>query len=140
MERTARCQCGQASLTVVGEPSLISACCCTRCQRRSGSVFAVASRWPVAQVIDRQGATSTFRRQGATGGQVTLSFCPTCGSTVMTELEAMPGVIGIPVGAFADPQFPPPQVAVWCEQQAAWVRFPNGTVTLADQSRPMAPD
>jgi hypothetical protein len=68
---------------------------------------------------------------------VTISFCPTCSSTVMTELDAMPGVIGIPIGAFADPTFPPPQVVVWCDHKAAWVEFPAGTVRLSDQSRPV---
>jgi hypothetical protein len=137
MERTASCQCGQASLTVSGEPSLVTACNCNWCQRRSGSVFSVASRWPIEQVVSRRGDTSTFQRLGASGGRVTLGFCATCGSTVTTELDAMPGVIGIPVGAFADPTFPPPQYVVWCDQKAAWVEFPAGAVMLSDQSRPV---
>jgi hypothetical protein len=139
MERTASCQCGQASLTVSGEPSLVTACNCTWCQRRSGSVFSVASRWPLEQVLSRQGETTRFQRTGASGGKVTIGFCPTCGSTVTTELEAIPGVLGIPVGAFADPMFPPPQAVVWCDHKAAWVEFPAGMVRLADQSRRVDP-
>jgi len=118
---------------------MVSACSCAWCQRRSGSVFVVASRWPLAQVVERTGEVTRFERLGASGGRVTLSFCPTCGSTVWTELEAMPGVIGVPVGAFADPSFPAPQVAVWCDQKADWVEFPDGTMQLADQRRPVEP-
>ena len=139
MERTASCQCGQVSLTVSGEPSLVTACNCTWCQRRSGSVFSVASRWPLEQVVSREGEVSTFQRAGASGGKVTISFCPTCSSTVTTELDLMPEFIGIPVGAFADPAFPPPQVAAWCDHKAAWVEFPAGMVRLADQSRRVDP-
>jgi len=135
MERTAACQCGQASLTVSGEPTLVSVCNCTWCQRRSGSVFSVASRWPKAQIVSRQGETVAFHREGAAGGRVTISFCPGCGSTLTTELETLPGVIGIPVGAFADAEFPPPQYAVWCETKANWVEFPPSVVRLWDQSR-----
>lgn len=136
-ERTASCQCGEVRVTVRGEPSLVTACNCAWCQRRSGSVFMVASRWPLPQVVERRGETRAFERQGASGGKVRMNFCPTCSSTVTTELEAMPGVIGIPVGAFADPNFPPPQVVVWCDQQAAWARWPDGAVRLRDQARPV---
>lgn len=139
MARIASCQCGQARVTVTGEPSLVTACNCTWCQRRSGSVFAVASRWPLEQVASREGEVSTFQRLGSSGGSVTLSFCPRCGSTITTELGAMPGVIGIPVGAFADPAFPPPKIVVWCDTQADWVTFPENMVRLSDQSRPAAP-
>ena len=91
------------------------------------------------QVVSRQGETSTFQRPGASGARVTIAFCSTCGSTVATELDAMPGVLGIPVGAFADPTFPPPQAVVWCDQKAAWVEFPAGMVRLSDQTRLVDP-
>ena len=137
MNRTARCQCGMASLTVTGEPALVTACNCTWCQRRSGSVFSVASRWPLAQIVSTEGDLSTFERPGSSGGRVFVRFCPTCGSTLSTELDAMPGVIGIPVGAFTDPSFPAPQVVVWCDQKAHWVEFPAAALQLRDQARPV---
>ena len=118
---------------------MVSACNCTWCQRRSGSVFSVASRWPLEQVVSREGEVSTFQRAGSSGGKVTISFCPACSSTVTTELDLMPDVIGVPVGAFADPAFPPPQVAAWCDHKAAWVDFPEGVVRLADQRRRIDP-
>jgi hypothetical protein len=58
--RTASCQCGQLSLTVEGEPALVSVCNCTRCQKRSGSAFAVSSRWNSSQVRDRSGKGLTY--------------------------------------------------------------------------------
>jgi hypothetical protein len=36
-------------------------------------------------------------------------FCPECGATVYFELAVVPGAVGIPVGAFADPSFLAPQ-------------------------------
>lgn len=137
MQRTATCLCGQASVTVTGEPVLVTACNCTCCQRRSGSVFSVASRWTVEQIASRRGELSSFERVGSSDGVVRTSFCPTCGSTIVTHLAAMPDVIGIPVGAFADPRFPPPQVVVWCDEQAEWMEFPEGMVRLSDQSQPV---
>ena len=94
-------------------------------------------RWSSEQVTNRLGDSSTFTRKGASGGNVHCVFCPRCGSTVSTSLELFPGLIGIPVGCFADPSFPTPQVAAWCDSKFGWVRFPEGLVLLRDQSRPM---
>jgi hypothetical protein len=137
MMRTASCQCGQLNLTVEGEPALVSACNCTRCQKRSGSAFALSSRWNPDQVRDRSGNGLTYTRKGASGKDVEFLFCPVCGSTVSTRLELMPEAIGIPVGCFADPNFPAPKVAAWCESKLEWVRFPDKLLLLLDQSRPM---
>ena len=93
--RTATCQCGQLSIAVEGEPAMVTACSCTRCQRRSGSAFSLSSRWNSEQVINRLGDSSIFTRKGASGGNVHCVFCPRCGSTVSTSLELFPGLIGI---------------------------------------------
>ena len=136
MTRTASCQCGQLTLTVDGEPATVTACSCTRCQKRSGSAFSLSSRWLNSQVKDRSGNGVTWSRKGASGGNVEIRFCPVCGSTVSTSLELLPGFVGIPVGCFADPAFPAPTAAVWCDSKLAWVRFPDGVLLLRDQSRP----
>jgi hypothetical protein len=114
----------------------VSACCCTWCQRRGGGIFSVASRWKLDQIKTRDGDSSAFTRTGEAGGSVTMNFCPHCGSTVVTELSSMPGVIGIPVGCFADPTFPAPQVVVWCDSKAAWMNFPPHILQLRDQTAP----
>ena len=138
VERMARCQCGQLSITVSGSPTLVTACNCSWCQRRSGSIFSVASRWTLDQVKKRTGTSKTFERPGSSGGRVVLEFCGDCGSTVATKLDAMPGVIGIPVGAFFDPTFPAPNVVVWCDSKAEWMEFPGGVLQLPDQTPPVA--
>ncbi|WP_425249146.1 GFA family protein [Bradyrhizobium brasilense] len=140
MTRIASCQCGQLSLTVEGDPALVSVCNCTRCQKRSGSAFALSSRWNADQVTNRSGDGLTYSRTGTSGKAVKFLFCPVCGSTVSTSLELLPDVIGIPVGCFADPDFPAPKVAAWCETKLEWVRFPDGLLLLRDQSQPMEPE
>jgi hypothetical protein len=34
-------------------------------------------------------------------------------------------LIAVPVGAFADPDFPPPKVSVWEERKHGWVVVPS---------------
>lgn len=120
--REARCQCGQLHLQTRGEPSRVSVCHCLDCQRRSGSVFATQARFPETQVT-LHGEAKTWSRRGDEGGGATFGLCPQCGSTVYYRNLDMPDAIAIPVGAFADPAFPPPSYSVYEERQHAWVRI-----------------
>ena len=66
-----------------------------------------------------------WRRTGDDGGTITQRFCPTCGATVCYDIDAMPGMIAIPVGAFADPTFPAPTFSVYEARKHAWVVVPD---------------
>ena len=122
--RNAACACGQLTATCEGEPVRISMCHCLACQRRTGSVFSVQARWPVERVTT-QGAATEFVRVGDSGGKITHRFCPTCGSTVTYEIDSMPGLVAVTVGAFADPSFPAPKVSVYNARRHAWAVMPE---------------
>ena len=51
--------------------------------------------------------------------------CPECGSTVFYTLGSRPDVVAIPVGAFADTEFPPPTVSVYESRRHSWARMPD---------------
>ncbi|MDQ3245595.1 MAG: GFA family protein [Pseudomonadota bacterium] len=118
--RTASCRCGQLNATVTGEPVRISACHCLVCQQRTGSAFSVQARWPADQVTV-EGKSTSWTRTADSGLTATDHFCPECGSTVHFVTQHMPDLVAIPVGAFADPAFPPPRFSVWEERKHPWV-------------------
>ena len=118
--RVATCRCGQLTATCVGEPVRVSVCHCLECQKRSGSVFATQARWPDDKVTI-SGEYSVWERIADSGHRATYRFCPTCGSTLAYVIEGWPGVVAIPVGAFADPNFPPPRFSVYEHRKHAWV-------------------
>jgi hypothetical protein len=122
--RRASCSCGQLSVVCEGEPIRVSVCHCLACQQRTGSVFAAQARWP-SDRVRIEGRATEWVRIGDAGGKATFRFCPTCGATVYFEIEAMPGFIGVPVGGFADPDFPPPVFSVYEARKHAWVRIPE---------------
>jgi hypothetical protein len=103
-----------------GDPVRISVCHCLACQQRTGSAFGAQARFP-REGASVSGPSTTFARTGDSGGTATFHFCPTCGSTVYYEIDGMPDVIAIPVGAFADSTFPGPKVAVYEARQHPWV-------------------
>jgi hypothetical protein len=120
MKRRAACSCGALSVEIDGEPVRISVCHCLACQRRTGSAFGVQARFPRASA-SVSGASTAYARTGDSGGTATFHFCPTCGAIVYYEIDAMPDVIAIPVGAFADPAFPGPTIAVYEARRHPWV-------------------
>jgi len=115
----------------MGEPVRVSVCHCLECQKRSGSAFAVQARWPVEQVT-LTGAWTEWSRTGESGAVATYRFCATCGSTVTYVNGHMPGVVAVPVGAFADPAFPAPGYSVWQERMHAWVTVGGESVEHMD--------
>ena len=118
--RVASCSCGQLTARVTDDPVRVSICHCLACQRRSGSPFAEQARFPRAGVAV-SGISTEYVRVGDKGSHAAFHFCPTCGDTVYYESDALPGFISIPVGAFADPSFPPPPVAVYESGMHGWV-------------------
>ena len=132
MERTARCSCG--SVAARGEPSGVVACHCFECQRRTGSVLGVGAYFPQEQ-LTVSGTTRQFVRPTEAGNQFTSHFCPTCGTSLYWTSGKNPGLVGVAVGAFADPAFPAPVRSVWEQAMHRWVRvdaaqqhFPKGRV------------
>ena len=123
--RRAACSCGQLTVETEGEPVRISMCHCLACQQRTGSVFGVQARFPRERVrVD--GGSSSWVRTADSGNRIEYHFCPTCGATVYYVILSDPGLIAVPVGAFADPTFPSPRVSVYGERRHPWVVLPDG--------------
>src|SRR5215475_15795121 len=121
MAREAHCCCGQLRLACEGEPVRIAICHFTDCQRRTGSVFGAAARFPRAQVTKIEGRSTAFNRVADSGNLLTFHFCPDCGTTVYWELARFPDLIAVAVGTFADPDFPVPRHSVYERRRHPWV-------------------
>lgn len=121
--RIAACSCGQLSARVTGEPVRNSICHCLACQRRTGSVFGQQARF-LRENVAITGQSTAYTRVGDEGPGATFHFCPQCGATVYYEPAGLEAYVGIPVGAFADPDFPAPTVSVYEERMHRWVQPP----------------
>lgn len=122
--RHAECSCGRLTVEVEGDPVRVSMCHCLACQRRTGSPIAVQARFPRAAVTLR-GRSASSTRIGDSGAGIVFSFCPECGATVCYRQDGVPDLVAIPVGAFADPAFPPPTVSVYEARRHPWLRVPE---------------
>lgn len=122
--RCASCSCGSLTVTTNEDPVRISICHCLSCQRRTGSVFGEQARFRSSEVVI-EGRSETWTRTADSGNRITFHFCPTCGSTVFYRLDQEPDLIAIPVGAFADPAFPAPEVSVYESRRHSWFEIPS---------------
>jgi hypothetical protein len=123
--KRAECSCGALSVTVTGDPVRISICHCLACQKRSGSLFAAQARWPRDRAIV-SGASTEFARVGDEGSTARFHFCPICGAAVYYLMDAMPDFIAVPIGGFADPDFPMPTISVYDNRRHRWLELPEG--------------
>ena len=130
--RTASCSCGQLTATVAGDPIRVGVCHCLACQRRTGSVFGAQARFP-SSAVTVSGESREYVRTGDSGGRAHFHFCPVCGSTVYYTTAGAPEHTAIPVGAFADPAFPQPDLAVWSVTKHGWIEFPDACRILERQ-------
>lgn len=119
--RNASCNCGQLRVKCVGpDPERISLCHCNLCQKQSGSAFAIQARVPREQVTIEGKATAwkisakeaeALPYKTCVSLGATFYFCPVCASTVYYTSHADADRIGIKIGTFSDPTFPPPKLS-----------------------------
>ena len=126
MERTACCHCGSLRATVGGEPTVVNVCHCKACQRRTGAVMHSGVYFNKSQVRIEGPEKIYTRDVEGVRRKISFHFCPTCGSSVYWHLDLRPDHYGIAVGAFADPDFPPPTLSVWEQTKHSWINLPEG--------------
>lgn len=129
--RQASCSCGQLRLTAQGEPIRISICHCLACQRRTGSVFGTQARFN-REHIRITGNSKEYCRIADSGDAIRFYFCSECGATVYYIQDVEPDIIAVPVGVFADPDFPAPEVSVYEGKKHHWVVHPAAVKHVAD--------
>jgi len=127
-QRTASCGCGTFKIVAVGEPVRVHACCCLNCQKETGTSFSYSAFYPEA-AVSIEGPHKSWGQGMGSGQGGENWFCPTCGTRVALKLESLPGVLGISVGCFADPAFPPPQGIFWWQRHHQWFAPPVGIET-----------
>jgi hypothetical protein len=75
--------------------------------------------------VKLEGDKSLFVQKSDSGQDKHSSFCATCGTTIYWELDAIPNVCAVAVGAFADQDLGEPSQS-WFERSAHhWVQLPD---------------
>ena len=118
---TGGCLCGQIRYTATGDPALSGVCHCRNCQRYTGSAFETVIGFPSA-ALSIQGELKTYNDKGDSGKAVYRRFCPNCGSGVVADAEALPGVSLVLAGTLDDPSAYKPVMEIYCSSAQAWTQ------------------
>src|SRR5258707_3425768 len=104
IRHTGGCICRSVRFTTTGEPSRVTICHCTWCQRRTGTAFGTEVVFNSEQVEIAGQEIARYRHISDESGRwLDVEFCRRCGSNLGFELEAVPGGRALPAGAFDDP-------------------------------------
>lgn len=125
MIHSGSCTCGAVTVRATGAPAAVSMCDCRQRQKRTGSTYGVHAYF-ARDAVTVIGERQSHRRSGDTGCHITFRFCAVCASTLHWDVEAMPDMVGIPVGVFADPTFTPPTTSIFVPLKHPWVVVPDG--------------
>jgi hypothetical protein len=121
---TGGCLCGRVRYTASGDPALSALCHCRNCQRYTGSAFETVIGFPSA-AISVNGELKTYNDTGDSGKPVYRRFCPNCGSGVIADVEALPGLTLILAGTLDDSSSFKPGMEVYCGSAQAWTNETN---------------
>ncbi len=125
MTRTATCACNATSISVSDEPEIYSVCHCTNCKRRTGSAFGISTYFPRKNVVQIAGETQVYSfHHVAQNHDQERHFCKVCGTTLFWYLSALPELIGIAGGCFAEQNLGEPKMSVTHAKKLAWLTLP----------------
>lgn len=122
---TGGCRCGQVRYSADAEPAFTGVCHCTSCQKESGTAFNIVVALPQA-ALAIQGAPKSYAATGDSGKPNVSKFCPNCGSTILSEPAALPGMSIVRAGTLDDTSWLKPTMEIYCDSAQPWVQLGGG--------------
>ena len=119
---TGACLCGKIHYSANADPIFMGVCHCKDCQRATGSAFSAVIAIPDAS-LKVEGKPKSVTAKARSGKSNHRSFCPDCGSTLMTRADAMPGVVMLATGPLDDATQFKPAMQIFCDSAQPWVQL-----------------
>jgi len=115
--RQATCCCGDATISVEGEPQIHGICHCDDCKRRTGSAFGWSAYFRDERIVRKTGETLRYTIAGREPQE--RCFCKRCGSTLYWKTESLrlKGLTGIAGGNFVETPLPELKVSFRSNQK-----------------------
>jgi hypothetical protein len=119
------CPCGAIRYEISAAPLLLYACHCTRCQRQSGSSFALNMRVAAAAFRIVQGQPKGWRRVAPSGAETTSWFCGDCGGRIHGSRPSRPDAIVLRSGSLDDTSWLVPAAHIFVSTAQRWLDLPK---------------
>ena len=122
------CQCGAVRFEVTGDASKVYACHCGECRKQSASAFGISVIHAPDHLTVTQGIPKHWKRDTASGCEMTCWFCENCGSRLW---HAAGSVISVKGGALDDT--PDVQTHIWTSRRLPWIVLPKDVEVWAEE-------
>lgn len=113
------CVCGNVRYESTEDNAGGGICHCDDCRKTSGTGHAAHAFLP-ADTITFSGEMKAYEHKSDSGNTLTRSFCPDCGSSIVSQSTGMPGMAVVRVSSFDDPNRYSPMMVVYNKRAASW--------------------
>lgn len=121
------CACGKVRYRILTAPLVVHACHCRRCQRQTGTAFAVNALIEADRVEVVGGSPVSVDVETDSGKGQRIWRCPTCQVAVWSNyLVGGAQLHFVRVGTLDDPDAVPPDIHIYTASKLPWVVIPEG--------------
>jgi hypothetical protein len=136
---TGGCLCGEVRFEVSGPPVVGFGCCCSECQRASGSAFSLSVLVMAADFRLTRGEPRLWMRPGPSGRPSAQFTCPTCSARTHARPGYSDAVVSIRAGALDQAREITPAAFFWMREAPAWFSLPEGVLAYETQVPDLEP-
>lgn len=116
-----RCQCGDISYEVIGDPLLKTACHCLDCQKASGGAFTTTMVIMAEHFMLRSGQLSRWEKVCDDGAITHCYFCSKCSNRIFHVNSANENIFRLKAGSLDHSAEFMPQVHLWIKRKQPWL-------------------
>ena len=126
------CLCGAVRFRVELPVTACVHCHCTMCQRSNGAGHVTWIALPSDQLTFDCGEEKLVRYASSDHGS--RSFCGTCGSALLCQIDERPDEIDIPLANLAPGSGIEPQAHIYTDDRSSWTCIADGLPRLGGES------
>lgn len=123
------CLCGAVRYRLDARPLAVNACHCNDCKKLSGATHIRMLITRREQFTQESGETARYRKTAASGNQIDIVRCASCGVRLWHEPHANPELVFVTVGSLDDPSWAVPATHIWISRAAKDATFAEDAET-----------
>lgn len=122
-----RCSCDRVRYRLSNRPLFVHCCHCSRCQRETGSAFAVNALIESHHLHVLQGSPELILTPSMSGKGQKIARCPECRVAMWSHYAgAGDSASFVRVGSLENPALFPPGIHIFTSTKQPWVALPEG--------------
>jgi hypothetical protein len=120
------CTCGAVRYRLAAAPMFVNACCCTWCQRETGSAFVINAVMETARLHVTRGASEAVPTPSESGRGQVIHRCPICRVALWSHYGGRTALAFVRAGTLDDAAAVTPGAMIFTRSKPPWLALPPG--------------